>query len=754
MAVRVALYARVSTDMQTENALSIPAQLAEMKLLADSRGWQVVAEFVDPGFSGTSMDRPNLQAMLAAAESGSFDVLLVHELSRLSRSIFDTFDIFDRLGQLNIGFASVKEPHFDFSTTGRFFLTIMAAINQYYVDLLRMHVAKAKRQRAREGLYNASILPYGYRRAADPKLPPVVDPDTARAVRMAFELYADGKHSFEDVAAALNAEGFRTTSGRKFTGEAVDVILHNRFYTGLVVYGQRKKNQPPEVFPGQHEPIISTELFEQVEAARNKRYLGSRSAQPHWRVYLVNGIVYCDACGRRLRAQTTHTGSYYREVSTERGYHDCPDAKRGARADLIEEQLAFIFRDMRLPEDWLERLEELLQGDEETISLDNQRARLEAELRRLRQLYKAGYYDNDFEAFEREAQAIQRQLDQLPTPQDLATITEAAATLNTLAEVWDEATSEERRDLVRLSVAQVYVDVNQSRVTSLRPHTPFRPLFQQLSSLIEIEPGRFFPLFPPEVLESLGTEPILPALTIETLPDEAPVWPLLMTVPPGVAGDRISPMLSSALKEQRQMNITPQHVVEVPHPGFPRLQSDPRKWPDVTVETYAWRGATPPHLRFPDGSVTFLHTPFAYQMSEYKTAWLDEAERLLAVGGQWYLLDVMPEHMPSHWLFRFFPKAGDMIRATAQGLSALYLALQERGWRVTLKRQTYYQAISVQAALKIAQDRARSPWLTHMVDGDYQEGLKRLKEIAAEQGKGTLLPSHISLVEGVIERKV
>ena len=752
--MRVALYARVSTTMQAENALSIPAQLTEMKQFAASRSWKVVAEFVDPGFSGTSLERPGLQMMFAAAAEGSFEVLLVHELSRLSRSIFDTFEIFDRLGKHNVGFASAKEPHFDFSTTGRFFLTIMAAINQYYVDLLRMHVTKAKHQRARDGLYNSSILPYGYRRAADPKSPPIVDPETSRAVRMSFELYSDGKHSFGDIASILNAERFKTTSGRKFTGEAVDVILHNRFYTGIVVYGQRKKGQPPEVFPGQHEPIISTELFEKVGEARKQRYCGSRSLQSHWRIYLVNGIVFCDACGRRLRAQTIATGSYYREVSTERGYFDCPDAKRGARADLVEAQMAALFRDLRLPEDWLERLQELLEEEDDTISLDNQRARLDAELRRLRQLYKTGYYEDDFDAFEREAQAIQRQIDQFPSPQDLATIEEAAATLDTLATVWDKATPEERRDLVRLAVAEVYVDVNQSRVTGLRPHNPFRPLFQQLDCLVETEPGRFYPLFSPEMTEALGVEPMLPALTAPNLPTEAPLWPMIMTVPDGTGGDRISPVLSVALKEQRKAGIVTQNVVDVPHPGYPPLLTDPRKWPDVTVETYAWRGNAPPKLRFANGSVTFLHTPFAYQMSEHKVAWINEAERLLAVGGQWHLLDVMPEHMPGYWLFRFFRKTGEMIRATAQGLSALYLALQERGWNVTLKRQTYYQPISVQAALQIAQDRARSPWLSNLLDADYKDGLKRLKEIASEQGKEALLPSHISLVEGIAERKV
>ena len=83
------------------------------------RGWTVAAEFIDPGVSGTTMDRPGLQAMLAAAEQRSFDILMVHELSRLSRSVFDTFDIFEQLGRYQIGFVSLKEPQFDLTTPTR-----------------------------------------------------------------------------------------------------------------------------------------------------------------------------------------------------------------------------------------------------------------------------------------------------------------------------------------------------------------------------------------------------------------------------------------------------------------------------------------------------------------------------------------------------------------------------------------------------------------------------------------------------------
>ena len=100
---------RVSTEMQAEDGLSITAQLNEIREYATARGWTVVSEFVDPGISGQTLDRPGLQSLLTAAEQGAFEIVIVHELSRLSRSsVYDTFSIFDHLGRCKVGFASVK----------------------------------------------------------------------------------------------------------------------------------------------------------------------------------------------------------------------------------------------------------------------------------------------------------------------------------------------------------------------------------------------------------------------------------------------------------------------------------------------------------------------------------------------------------------------------------------------------------------------------------------------------------------------
>ena len=112
---RVVLYARVGTEAQTtDDQYTLDAQLTELRDYAASHGWLHAGEFSET-ISGLRHDRPQLEAVLRLAQSQAFDILLVHELSRLSRSIPHIIEILDLLENHQVGFASVQEPDFDFT---------------------------------------------------------------------------------------------------------------------------------------------------------------------------------------------------------------------------------------------------------------------------------------------------------------------------------------------------------------------------------------------------------------------------------------------------------------------------------------------------------------------------------------------------------------------------------------------------------------------------------------------------------------
>ena len=127
--------------------------------------------------------------------------------------------------------------------------------------MIAVHVKKAQRLRAELGLPLGDI-PFGYIRNGDPKQAPLTVPAEAEAVYQAYETRNQGE-SQGSIAARINSNGFRTRTGRMFTGYSVRDMLANRFYAGVIVYQDQE-------YPGQHQAIISEPLYQQVQLRRLK----------------------------------------------------------------------------------------------------------------------------------------------------------------------------------------------------------------------------------------------------------------------------------------------------------------------------------------------------------------------------------------------------------------------------------------------------------------------------------------------------
>ena len=750
MTTRVSLYARVSTDMQAEEGHSLDAQIHEMREFAAARQWQVVAEWQDAGASGSSMNRPGLQALLQAVRQRETDVILVHETSRLSRSIFDTFRIFETLGEHTVGFASVKELDFDFSTpSGRFFLTMISAMNQYYLDLLKQHTAKGKRERAKKGLYNASVLPYGYKATEGSRNPPEILEKEAAAVRLAFESYATGNASFQETADILNNAGYRTRTGRRFSKDTVDDMLKNPFYKGKVLYGGGRRDKKPEEFEGQHQAIVKAALFDACQEAREKRRGHLRAYQSHYETYLLNAISHCSVCERSLRAHKTITGRYYRELSRQRGFVNCPNAQKGVRAEIPEAQMEAIIRHLKLPESWRQEVEALLARDEDDReTLKSRRARLKAEKRRMLEAYIRGEFEGNMDPYNLNMARVKRELDAIPET-DLQAIEEAAEALAQIGEVWDEADMEEKRDLIRLIFHRLEIDVQQQRLAALYPFAAFLPLLRHSSHLLEIETGKFIPLWPPDEEKEHEAAPILPTLKAHPLPQakETPVWPQIIALPRPPAGQRISPVLSKFLQARRKAGNPAEELLDAAPSACAPLRLDKRKWPEVSLSRYPLLPGQEARLYHSAQSVSFLRSAFLLQDAPQAELWMAEIRRVLETGGWWILLERMPVSMPGHWLYRYYPHLPALERESTQTPSEMYVALREQGFKVTMTQQTWYQAVTYGALRAMLARGREGVVLQKLSEADYLAGLKRVEADCGKYGEDALLASQVCVAE-------
>lgn len=477
--LRAGLYARVSREEQAEG-YSIEAQLDAMRRFCQDRGWLIAGEYIEPGASGTTGDRPAFQEALSDAERGKLDVLLTHQLDRFYRNLLEQLETLGQLGKWGARYVSVTEQ-IDYSTPqGQLFLSMLGAFNEYYVANLRRETRKGKRARAKTGLTNSSMAPYGYRRNKEGLDEP--NPETSPAVVLAFETYAIGQHGDFEIAGILNRAGYlpsgRAKSGR-WTREAVRYLLTNAFYAGWVRHGD-------DLFPGQHEALIDQALFDQVQAQRRKRATGRGGPRRPDRVYLLAGLARCHRCGLPLAGQTytdrkrVHR-QYLRDMADRRGF-DCPVAGRSVQTQPLDAQIGDLIARLVLPDDWREHILSLIESEDRRAEIERERARLAEKQRRLQRSYLE--VEIDEATYRRDRAETQTQLDALVIPA-VPDVVAAGQFLESLAHVWAEATQAERRDILKGLLERVFVDVAGARIVCVEPQPSFVALFRQVPTLKE-----------------------------------------------------------------------------------------------------------------------------------------------------------------------------------------------------------------------------------------------------------------------------
>lgn len=314
MTHRTALYARYSSDQQ--NPRSIADQLALCERHAAARGWTVTARFEDAAISGSAMaNRPGLLALLAAAEAGVFDRVLVEHEDRLSRSLEHLAHIANRLSYARVILSTqatdaVETMHVAFN----------GAMAQQYLVNLSQKTRRGMAASAEQGKATGSRL-YGYRSAPGGAM--IIVEDEANLVRRIFDLYAAGLTG-RDIAARLNIEGQPGPRGGhwrggQITGSAARAngILHTQLYAGVKVWNRLDVRKDPRTgarlptvrpmaewkrTPVPHLRIVSPAQWDAVQA----RFAGAAQAEPGRRrqrhMSLLSGLLRCGVCGASYTA--------------------------------------------------------------------------------------------------------------------------------------------------------------------------------------------------------------------------------------------------------------------------------------------------------------------------------------------------------------------------------------------------------------------------------------------------------------------
>ena len=175
--MRVGIYARVSTEAQEARG-TIGSQLEVLRARVAAEGDELVAEFVDDGWSGARLDRPGLDALRDAAEQGSVEAVWCLSPDRLARSFAYQMLVLDELARLGVAICFTDSPPIDDDPEARLLVQVQGVIAEYEKAKFAERERRGKLYRARAGEVLSRKVPYGYRRV--PRGPRPSAPGRAR----------------------------------------------------------------------------------------------------------------------------------------------------------------------------------------------------------------------------------------------------------------------------------------------------------------------------------------------------------------------------------------------------------------------------------------------------------------------------------------------------------------------------------------------------------------------------------------------
>lgn len=291
-----AIYCRKSTDTEDKQVLSLESQEFELRRLAEKENLRIVAAYTE-SMSAKEPGRPVFSKMLGMIAKGKIDAILCWKIDRLTRNPIDGGQIQWMLQNGKIACIKTFEKNY-YPSDNVLLINIEQAMATQYIRDLSVNVKRGNRAKLERGEW-PNRAPFGYRNDIATK---TIKPDkkTARYVVRAFELYATGGYTLQQIADIFYTEGLRTNTGKKVLKSTLHRIVSNRFYCGLM-------QRDGVIYKGKHIPLISVELFTHAEDI----LLGRKHPRPKKHFYHARGFLSCASCGCTLTADTKKGFTYY-----------------------------------------------------------------------------------------------------------------------------------------------------------------------------------------------------------------------------------------------------------------------------------------------------------------------------------------------------------------------------------------------------------------------------------------------------------
>lgn len=387
---RVAIYLRLSVeDNGKKETDSLENQRNFLVEYVTTRPYlELVEIYTDNGFSGTDFERPQFQKMMLDVQKGKINCIVVKDLSRLGRNYVEAGEYLEKVFPfLGIRFIAVNDGYDSesLSSEGQLGVTLKNVINDIYAKDISRKSSSALKAKRLKGEYIGNYAPYGYLKDPEDRNRLIVDPDTAPIVTEIFQMRAEGT-GVGSILRILNEKGYPspgrlryergiiTNNNKKGTDllwnrHVMRDILHNVVYIGHLAQGRHSSSlykgipyhkvdaSQWDIAQNTHEPLISIELWEQVQRVNDQRSnmvrsnLGKYSHLPK-RENPYGSILRCASCGRVMKQVCSYNTSS--KSGTKRYYtYKCPTnlehgkvacSQKGIRAEDLDNAVRHTIR--------------------------------------------------------------------------------------------------------------------------------------------------------------------------------------------------------------------------------------------------------------------------------------------------------------------------------------------------------------------------------------------------------------------------
>lgn len=311
--VRVAAYARVSSD---KDAMlhSLSSQVSYFsKMIQSHDSWKYVGVYSDEGMTGTKINRNGFTKMIQDAKAGKIDIIITKSLSRFARNTVDCLKTIREMKAINVDIYFEEQNIHTLSSNGEFLISLLAGYAQEESRQCSENTLWRVRKNFKEGkpYGGASMLGYKLEKGKF-----TVVPEEAEIVRKIFDLYLAG-NGFCKIARILTNEGIKSYIGKAWNKSTLGEIISNVTYTGNLhlqkTYRENhmtkktiknKGEKPLYIVEGNHEPIISQEIFDKAQEIRKAKAVG-KSGKRNGPAYPFTGLIYCGECGHLFKHKTT-----------------------------------------------------------------------------------------------------------------------------------------------------------------------------------------------------------------------------------------------------------------------------------------------------------------------------------------------------------------------------------------------------------------------------------------------------------------